>query len=66
MESVMYKDYMPNHKALDELRSLFLKNYGLKLTDEELEQEASDLLYIYAFSQGRLDELPPLQEFEDD
>lgn len=57
---------MLNQKALNELRELFSQNYAVELTKEQLEEEASDLLYLYAFSQGRLNELPTLQEFEDD
>jgi len=57
---------MPNQQALAELKTLYLKHFNITLSSEELQEEASDLLYIYAFSQGRLNELPALQEFEDD
>lgn len=57
---------MLNQRALNELRKLFSENYAVELSKEQLQEEASDLLYLYAFSQGRLSELPTLQEFEDD
>ncbi|MGG8497912.1 hypothetical protein ACQY1Q_15985 [Tenacibaculum sp. TC6] len=41
-------------EALEELKVLFEKNYGIKLTETQIEEEAKDLLYIYAFSQGEL------------
>ncbi|WP_348746674.1 hypothetical protein [Tenacibaculum sp. 190524A02b] len=47
----MYK--LPQ-EALDELKKLFMDNYNIQLTDKQCEEEAKDLLYIYAFSQGKL------------
>lgn len=41
-------------KAINELRMLFKDNYDVTLTSEECLEEAKDLLYIYAFSQGKL------------
>ncbi len=49
---VMYKQCMLNPKAFTELNELYKKHYGIELSDEELRNEAIDLLYLYAVSQG--------------
>lgn len=41
-------------EALKELKGLFIDDYNLRLTDLECKEEAADLLFIYAFSQGEL------------
>ena len=63
---MVYNLTMLPQKALQELRDLFVYQYSMELSIERLKEEASDLLYVYAFSQGRENELPPLQEFDDD
>jgi hypothetical protein len=41
-------------EAIEQLRKLFKDKYNKELTDKELKEEAIDLLYIYAFSEGKL------------
>jgi hypothetical protein len=50
---LVYKSNMLNKDALNELKSLFSRHYDINLSDTELFEEASDLLYLYAFSQGK-------------
>ncbi len=47
-------------KAATELKKLFYKHYSVELLDEECEQEMYELLYIYAFSQGKQHLLKPI------
>lgn len=60
-----YKWLMPDPRAIEELKTLYRKHFQITLTDEQAKKEAADLIFIYAFSQGRLHELPALQIFED-
>lgn len=41
-------------EALNELNNLFITHYNKTFTEDELKEEAYDLLYIYAFSQKKL------------
>ena len=47
-------------KAIDELKILFQTHYSVDLSDEECKQEMYDLLYLYAFSQGKQHLLKPI------
>lgn len=41
-------------EAYDELKQLFKQKYNDELTDDQCYAEAQSLLYIYAFSKGKL------------
>lgn len=41
-------------EAINQLRMLFKNKYGINFSNEECLDEGKDLLYVYAFSQGKL------------
>jgi hypothetical protein len=57
---------MLNDQAYSELRCLYKKHYNMELSDDELKKEAYDLMFIFAFTQGKIDAFLSAFPLQDD